>query len=136
MMNRRTFTASLLSAVPATSLVGTKTTATFDNHRPRVAVWADVEPWAAPQRDPEDPMAMWGGPKKEIYVAQTRQSWIAPSLEQDTHDAEYFVDCVETGQRPVTDGARSLQSLRVIWRLYEAEQRGTVADLRGLGLED
>ena len=34
----------------------------------------------------------------------------------------------------MTGGAASLQSLRVIWRLYEAEQRGVVADLRGLGL--
>ena len=51
------------------------------------------------------------------------------------HELSHFVDCIESGQRPVTDGARSLQSLRVIWRLYEAEQRGTVADLRGLGLD-
>jgi hypothetical protein len=30
----------------------------------------------------------------------------------------------------------ALQSLRVIWRLYDAEDRGVVADLRGLGLDD
>lgn len=46
----------------------------------------------------------------------------------------HFVDCVESGQRPLTDGPRSLQSLRVIWRLYEAERQGVVADLRGLGM--
>ncbi len=48
----------------------------------------------------------------------------------------HFVHCVESGERPLTDGARSLQSLRVIWRLYEAEKQGFVADLRGLGMED
>ena len=46
----------------------------------------------------------------------------------------HFLDCVETGQRPLTDGPDSLQGLRVIWRLYEAEKEGKVADLRGLGL--
>ncbi|MCP4645634.1 MAG: Gfo/Idh/MocA family oxidoreductase [bacterium] len=47
----------------------------------------------------------------------------------------HFVECVETGQRPLTDGPSSLQSLRVIWRMYEAEEKGVVADLRGLGLD-
>ena len=47
----------------------------------------------------------------------------------------HFVECVETGQRPLTDGRRSMRSLQVIWRMYEAEERGMVADLRGLGLE-
>ncbi|MFW6599958.1 Gfo/Idh/MocA family protein [Propionibacteriaceae bacterium Y2011] len=46
----------------------------------------------------------------------------------------HFLDCVETGARPDTDGARSLQSLRVIWRLYEQERTGGFADLTGLGL--
>jgi predicted dehydrogenase len=46
----------------------------------------------------------------------------------------HFVECLETGRRPLTDGVRSLQSLRVIWKLYAAEQQGVVADLRGLGL--
>ena len=48
----------------------------------------------------------------------------------------HFLDCIQHGERPVTDGPGSLQGLRVIWRLYEAEQRGVVADLRGLGLEE
>ena len=48
----------------------------------------------------------------------------------------HFIDCIERQQRPETDGPRSLQSLRVIWKMYEAEQRGVVADLRGLGLDE
>ena len=47
----------------------------------------------------------------------------------------HFLECVRTGKTPDTSGARSAQSLRVIWKLYEAEQAGTGwADLRGLGL--
>ncbi len=44
----------------------------------------------------------------------------------------HFVDCLERGRRPLTDGRRSLRSLRVIWKLYEAEARGVVADLRAI----
>jgi predicted dehydrogenase len=47
----------------------------------------------------------------------------------------HFVDCLDSGAAPLTDGPGSLQGLRVIWRLYEAERRGVVADLSGLGLD-
>jgi hypothetical protein len=43
---------------------------------------------------------------------------------------------VETGKTPITDARSSLQGLKVIWRLYEAEERGVVADLRGCGLDE
>jgi hypothetical protein len=46
----------------------------------------------------------------------------------------HFLDCIESGATPVTNGRDSLQGLRAIWRLYEAERKGAVADLRGLGL--
>jgi hypothetical protein len=51
------------------------------------------------------------------------------------HELEHFLDCIRDGTRPITDGPTSLQGLRVIWKLYEAEQNNTVADLRGLGLD-
>ncbi len=46
----------------------------------------------------------------------------------------HFLDCIESGSPPLTGGRESLQGLRVIWRLYEAEERSEIADLRGLGL--
>ena len=47
-----------------------------------------------------------------------------------------FLDCLEQ-RRPVpTDGPTSLQGLRVIWRLYQAEREHVVADLSGLGFAD
>jgi predicted dehydrogenase len=48
----------------------------------------------------------------------------------------HFLDCIEQGIQPVNGGPASLQGLRVIWRLYEAEERGVVADLTGLGLDE
>ena len=48
----------------------------------------------------------------------------------------HFLDCMATGRKPITDARSSLQGLRLIWRLYEAEQNNTIADLRGLGLDE
>ena len=50
------------------------------------------------------------------------------------NEMAHFLDCIADGSRPLTDGPGSLQGLRVIWRLYAAENTGEVADLRGLGL--
>ena len=46
----------------------------------------------------------------------------------------HFLDCIETEQPPLTDANSALQGLRIIWRLYEAENQNTMADLRGLEL--
>lgn len=47
----------------------------------------------------------------------------------------HFLDCIEEGKRPLTDGPGSLQGLRAIWRMEEAEKKGRFADLEGLGLD-
>lgn len=51
-------------------------------------------------------------------------------------EIQHFVDCVRNGKEPMTSGKKALQSLRVIWKIYDAEKHNVVADLRGLGLED
>jgi predicted dehydrogenase len=50
-------------------------------------------------------------------------------------EMDHFIDCIETGQKPLTDPIGSLEGLQVIWKLYEAEEMNAVADLRGLGLD-
>jgi predicted dehydrogenase len=47
----------------------------------------------------------------------------------------HFLDCIEAGSTPITNAHDSLQGLRVIWKLYDAEQSNVVADLRGLGIQ-
>jgi predicted dehydrogenase len=49
-------------------------------------------------------------------------------------ELRHFIDCLDSGATPLTDGPGSLAGLRVIWRMYEAERTGVVADLTGLGL--
>ena len=46
----------------------------------------------------------------------------------------HFIDCIQTGRQPLTDGAGSLEGLQIIWKLYEAEENNVVADLGKLGL--
>lgn len=52
------------------------------------------------------------------------------------HETRHFLDCITSNKKPIVDGPRSIQGLRVIWKLYEAEQNNTIADLRGLGLDE
>ena len=52
------------------------------------------------------------------------------------YELAHFLDCVQTGANPLTDAPGSLQGLRLIWRLYEAEEKGVTADLRRLRLDE
>lgn len=49
-------------------------------------------------------------------------------------EIEHFADCVLNGKTPMTSARSALQSLRIIWKMYEAEKNGTIADLRGMGI--
>ncbi|MFC1479630.1 Gfo/Idh/MocA family protein [Planctomycetota bacterium] len=40
-----------------------------------------------------------------------------------------FLDCIEQKKKPEVSAEASLKSLQVIWRVYEAEEKGVVADL-------
>ena len=48
-----------------------------------------------------------------------------PTIEEMAH----FLDCVDNGTTPETSPEESLAGLEVIWRLYEAEDAGKLADL-------
>ncbi len=58
------------------------------------------------------------------------------SSKKTQYETRHFLECIRDGKTPMTDGPSSLQGLRVIWRLYEAEQANQIADLRGLGLDE
>lgn len=60
-----------------------------------------------------------------IYSAPTMAKNVGGELRE-------FIECIETGKRPQTDAEQSLEGLKVIWKLYEAEDRGEIADLRGI----
>ncbi len=49
------------------------------------------------------------------------------------YEMEHFADCILNHKQPLTNVGTSLQGLRCIWRMYNAEHNDRVADLRGLG---
>lgn len=112
-----------------TCLIGTKETAIIDAHRPRVAVWADVEPWSAPGRDPEDPMGMWGGPKAESYVPRSKRAWITPSVQAQLTDVGYFLDCIEAGRESDVSASVAASATEVLLAAYQSAHSGRTVDL-------
>ena len=75
----------------------------------------------------------------KLLVHRQGQTKLLLETEEEKYtqnEMAHFLDCIETGQRPLTDGPGSLQGLRLIWRLYGAEAKNMVADLRGLGLDE
>lgn len=60
----------------------------------------------------------------------------APTSHLPVYELGHFADCILEDKQPLTSGQTTLQGHRVIWRMYEAEKKDVVADLRGLGLND
>ncbi len=59
------------------------------------------------------------------------------ALSKETQfETKHFIECIREGKEPLTSGRKALQSLRVIWKMYNAEKNGIMADLRGLGLDN
>lgn len=58
----------------------------------------------------------------------------APNAKATEREMAHFIECIRTGQMPLTDGVSALEGLQIIWKLYEAEENRQLADLRGLGL--
>lgn len=68
-------------------------------------------------------------------AAQTTEVLLDTAYAKPTdEEMMHFLDCIETGNPPLTDGVSSLEGLRVIWELYRAEETHQLADLRGFGL--
>jgi predicted dehydrogenase len=68
--------------------------------------------------------------KTEIIMEETDES------KKTQYETRHFLECIINNTKPLTDGPSSLQGLRAIWRMYEAEEQNTMADLRGLGLDE
>jgi predicted dehydrogenase len=73
---------------------------------------------AAPGEKVDDP--------KQVVVARRAGKGGKPVVDQMND----FLDCIEQKRIPSTNARESLRSLDVIWKLYDAEERNVVADLR------
>ncbi len=72
------------------------------------------------------------GPKERYRVVWDRGS--EGTSKNTQFEIAHFVECVRTGKEPLTNGYSTLQGLRAIWRMYDAERTGRVADLSDLAL--
>jgi hypothetical protein len=115
-------------------LIGRRAAAVFDADRPRVEVWADVEPWTAPRRDPEDPMGMWATPRPQEFTPRPKQAWIVPSPLRANDDIKRFLDCIEEGRAsdvPAALGAEATEVLLAAYRSAATRQVVTLPLPRG-----
>lgn len=56
----------------------------------------------------------------------------APACKPTAIEMAHFLDCIENGGEPLTDPVSSTEGLKVIWELYNAEDRNQLADLSGI----
>jgi len=69
----------------------------------------------------------------QIPLSAREVLWDQGTGEKHTaNEINHFVDCVLNNKKPMTSGRTALESLRVIWKLYDAEKAGLVADLRDI----
>lgn len=111
-----------------TYLIGTKSCARVDAHRPRVEVWCDAEPWKPPPRDPNDPMGMWVPPPESPFAAEPRWAWQSPASSPGTADVRHFLDCIEQGRASHVTAELAADATRILMACYEsASSQKTVA---------
>ncbi len=48
---------------------------------------------------------------------------------QTQFEIKHFIECIVNGTKPLTDGYSAMQSLQVIWKMYDAEKNNQIADL-------
>ena len=116
------------SGLDKTTLVGTRSLETFDAHRPRLAVWSDAPAWSPPQTDPEDPMGMWGGPKKPEHVPAPKHAWLMPAIPAKD-DFTHFLDCVQAGRASDVPAELASHATEALLAGYRSAATGKVVVL-------
>ena len=79
----------------------------------------------------------WG---PDLKLTEPRE--IKWTFEKDGENKHYtqienqdFIFAILDDRDPMVTGKDAIQSLRIIWKLHEAEEKGEIADLRGLGFQ-
>jgi UDP-N-acetylglucosamine 3-dehydrogenase len=115
-----------MGGVNRTCLMGTKGSVSIDAFRPRLEVWADEEPWLAPDYFADDPMAMWASTQAPMG-AKPKRAWITPA--DVASDARHFIDCVERGVASDVPADIGAVALEILLAAYRSAATGQVIDL-------
>jgi predicted dehydrogenase len=110
-------------------LIGSKGCTMVDAHRPRVEVWADVDPWTPPASNPEDPMGMWTTLPGSPFEVKPRQSWITPPSEPYATDVSYFLDCIEHGKASMVSAEVGSTATEILMAGYRSAATGKTVTL-------
>jgi predicted dehydrogenase len=102
---------------------------TVDAHRPRVEVWADVDLWKAPPRDPDDPMGMWAVLPDSPFKAAPKESWMLPTASSGVADARHFLDCIEQGRQSEVSADLAAAATEVLFAAYRSAAMGAAVEL-------
>ena len=80
----------------------------------------------------DDPNVTWIPEDEQVKVL-----WEKDGSGKNTEgEIDHFINCILNNSKPLTNGKSTLQGLRCIWKMYEAEAENKVADLKGLGLNE
>ena len=110
-------------------IAGSTGTVLFDAFRPRSDVWSDAECWTPPARDPDDPMAMWAGPKAKEFQARPKQNWIPPADDTPNADVRHFLDCIEQGRESDVPVRLAAAATEVLLAAYRSAASGVMVSL-------
>jgi len=92
-------------------------------------VWADVPPWIAPPRDPDDPMGMWAALPDSPFKARPKESWILPTSSSWKQDDGQFLDCIQAGRQSAMHAGIAAQATEALMAAYQSAATGSVVEL-------
>jgi predicted dehydrogenase len=103
----------------------------------QVRVYYNAERWAREDNDPtyvrDDGTFLKNAYKDDGKISKYEVVWQKQNLGPDIKNLHgviaEFIDCVQTGRESFTSGRRALESLRTIWKMYQAEENHVIADL-------
>ena len=100
-------------------LVGDRATATFDANRPRIEIYNTDPSFVQPERDPFDPMRMWGSTDERVTM-MPRNRWrrLAGGRDVMVDDIAAFVDCIENEDRPLITAREAAQPIEILMAAF------------------
>ena len=105
------------------TLIGERGLFTFSDASPRLEVYNDQPPFAAPPVHPFDPMQMWSSSQREVQP-RPKDHWVPLAAGAADADACAFLDCIDQGRRPQVTVADAVHHVDVILAGYESAVSG------------
>ncbi len=111
-------------------LLGTRGATIVDADRPRAEVWSGETHWAAPPRDPADPMGMWQPLPDSPYRPAPKQSWFSDGDPPWLADVSYFLDCLQESRPSEVSVELAAAATEVLVAAYQSAASGETVMLQ------